>query len=153
MLYSWITLGASVTLIANIFNATSGKNLYLHPNVDVGLVANFNSPVAIAACALKINQIILIKPVAPPTNAPCKLIYLNKLFLFDYNLIWFTVPWTHGRSTPIVKIPNKGPFETEPKLIDNCKTDPSFSTTNTKPTHIDPKIATTALMIILQRKK
>lgn len=37
----------------------------------------------------------------------------------------------------------------DPKLIDSCNTDPRCSTTNTKATHIVPKITTTPFIMYL----
>lgn len=38
-----------------------------------------------------------------------------------------------GKKMPIKNTPVSGPIEADDRLIVNCKTDPSFSTTNTKP--------------------
>lgn len=38
-----------------------------------------------------------------------------------------------GKKIPIENTPASGPIDADDKLIVNCKTEPSFSTTNTKP--------------------
>lgn len=52
----------------------------------------------------------------------------------------------HGKKIPIVKIPNKGPFVIASKLIVNCSTVPSFSTTYTMHTQKTPSPTTTDLI-------
>lgn len=44
-----------------------------------------------------------------------------------------TVESINGKNSPIRNTPARGPIEAEDKLIVNCNTEPSFSTTNTKP--------------------
>lgn len=52
-----------------------------------------------------------------------------------------TVESTNGNNTPIRKTPVRGPIDAEERLMANCNTDPSLSTTNTS--------AETQLKIIL----
>lgn len=69
--------------------------------------------------------------------------------LWCRSTIQLTVPWTQGKRTPIVKIPNSGPCATAPSDMESCKTAPSCSTTKTNATQIAPKTATTPRMMYL----
>lgn len=44
-----------------------------------------------------------------------------------------TMPSIKGKIMPIKNIPVSGPMDAEDRLIVSCNTEPSFSTTNTKP--------------------
>lgn len=58
-----------------------------------------------------------------------------------------TVELIHGKRTPMVKMPNSGPFVIASKLIVNWSTVPNFWTTTTRATQTIP-ITTTTIRII-----